>query len=113
MTHSTGSGQIKDIQLMSNSDMFHKNRRRFLYHGTSEKTASVILQNGLQKMNRHHVHLSADMETAIKVGQRHGKPVVFQVRAHDMFVEKYEFYRSENGVWLTYHVPAVYLTPST
>jgi putative RNA 2'-phosphotransferase len=82
-----------------------------LYHGTSIKTLDVILKNGLQKMNRHHVHLSADVETAIKVGQRHGKPFIFAVRADEMFQKKYDFYRSENGVWLTDHVPAAFLVP--
>lgn len=84
-----------------------------LYHGTSEKTAAVILQNGLHKMNRHHVHLSADIETAIKVGQRHGKPVVFSVRAKEMFIKKYEFFLSDNGVWLTDYVPANFLSTNT
>jgi putative RNA 2'-phosphotransferase len=82
-----------------------------LYHGTSTSTVDAILKNGLQKMDRHHVHLSADVETAIKVGQRHGKPFIFAVRADEMFQKKYEFYRSDNGVWLTDHVPANFLVP--
>jgi putative RNA 2'-phosphotransferase len=82
-----------------------------LYHGTSTNTMDAILKNGLQKMDRHHVHLSADVETAIKVGQRHGKPFIFAVRADEMFQKKYEFYQSDNGVWLTDHVPANFLVP--
>ena len=50
-----------------------------LYHGTGEKSAGAILSQGLKKMDRHHVHLSADKETALKVGQRHGRPVIFEV----------------------------------
>ena len=46
-----------------------------LFHGTSEKYLESILKTGLQKRNRHHVHLSSNMETAIDVGKRHGKPV--------------------------------------
>lgn len=82
-----------------------------LYHGTSEQNAALIMQTGLQKMRRHHVHLSVDIGTAIKVGQRHGKPVVFAVRANEMFMRKFEFFRSNNGVWLTDHVPANFLSP--
>ena len=78
-----------------------------LYHGTAEKTLPAILQDGLQPMTRHHVHLSADRETAHRVGTRHGKPVVLVVDAAAM--EKHTFYRSANGVWLCDHVPPNYL----
>jgi putative RNA 2'-phosphotransferase len=67
------------------------------------------LDKGLEKRTRQHIHLSTDIETAIKVGQRHGKPKVFEVFAENMFRDDYEFYISENGVWLTDHVPPKYL----
>jgi putative RNA 2'-phosphotransferase len=82
-----------------------------LYHGTSTRVVDAILKNGLEKMDRHHVHLSTDIETALKVGQRHGKPFIFAIRADEMFQKKYEFYRADNGVWLTDHVPANFLVP--
>lgn len=53
----------------------------FLYHGTATRLVKSILQNGLDKRNRHHVNLSSDVETAIKVGKRHGEPIVFEVLA--------------------------------
>ena len=53
--------------------------------------------------------LSSDIETAIKVGQRHGKPFVFEILAQEMHNDNFEFYLSENGVWLTDHVPVKYL----
>lgn len=80
-----------------------------LYHGTGEKTVASILQSGLEKRNRQHVHLSADITTAIKVGQRHGKPKIFKVLAQQMFNDNYIFYISDNGVWLTDSVPPKYL----
>jgi putative RNA 2'-phosphotransferase len=80
-----------------------------LYHGTGERSVSQIQLSGLQKMERHHVHLSADIETALKVGQRHGKPVVFEVLAGQMYLDKFDFYFSDNGVWLTDHVPVDYI----
>jgi putative RNA 2'-phosphotransferase len=64
-----------------------------LYHGTAERSIASILQNGLQKRNRQHVHLSADIETAINVGKRHGKPVVLIVDAATMHKSKSFFYR--------------------
>lgn len=80
-----------------------------LFHGTSESSVKSILQTGLDKRQRQHVHLSQDIETAIKVGQRHGKPFVFEVAAGQMFREEYKFYLSDNNVWLTDHVPAKFL----
>lgn len=80
-----------------------------LYHGTSEKSVQSILDTGLEKQSRQQVHLSTDIETAIKVGQRHGKPFVFKVLAEQMYKDKFEFFISDNGVWLTDTVPTKYL----
>lgn len=80
-----------------------------LYHGTGDGAVESIMQNGLNKMSRHHVHLSGDIETAIKVGSRHGKPVVFAVDAAAMHEAGYRFYCSGNGVWLVEYVPPEYL----
>jgi putative RNA 2'-phosphotransferase len=41
-----------------------------LYHGTAAHLVETIRREGLQKMRRHHVHLSADVETARRVGAR-------------------------------------------
>ena len=80
-----------------------------LYHGTAEKSVSSIMSLGLQKMSRHHVHLSSEISTAKTVGQRHGKPVVFVVNAKAMHNEGYIFYCSDNHVWLVENVPPEYL----
>ena len=80
----------------------------FLYHGTGQKSVESILKSGLAKMNRQHVHLSKDRETAIKVGQRHGSPVIFVVRAGEMYSAGFPFFLSDNGVWLTDNVPVEY-----
>lgn len=80
-----------------------------LYHGTSKATIGPILREGLQKMRRQHVHLSRDKATAIKVGSRHGAPIVLLVDAAAMARNGYQFFLSDNGVWLTDHVPPRYL----
>ena len=80
-----------------------------LYHGTAEKYLNNIMKEGLKKRSRHHVHLSAELETAKKVGARHGKLVVLKVQAGEMNKEGFEFFESENGVWLTDEVPVRYL----
>jgi len=83
-----------------------------LYHGTAVRFLDSITAKGLLAGSRHHVHLSQDAQTAIKVGQRHGKPVVLLVDAAAMRASGAKFYLSENGVWLTDHVPPEYLRQS-
>lgn len=73
----------------------------FLYHGTVEKFLDAIKAQGLLKMNRQHVHLSNDLDTAKKVGSRRGTPVILTVASGKMYREGFIFYLSENGVWLT------------
>lgn len=80
-----------------------------LYHGTSESSAVSIKKQGLLKKSRQHVHLSVNRETAIKVGQRHGKPFVFKVDAKLMHDKGHKFFLSHNGVWLVDSVPPLYL----
>lgn len=84
-----------------------------LYHGTAKRFLDSILADGIQRMSRQHVHLSHDLETARKVGQRHGKPVVLIVEAGRMHADGTDFYCADNGVWLTGRVPPEYLTPAT
>jgi putative RNA 2'-phosphotransferase len=80
-----------------------------LYHGTVEKNLDSIFEKGLSKMNRHHVHLSADTETAQKVGMRHGKPIILKIESKKMYDQGYVFYLSENQVWLTDNVPSEFI----
>jgi len=76
-----------------------------LYHGTVERFLDAILAEGLKPQARHHVHLSADIETANKVGQRRGKPVILAIDAAAMAADGAVFFVTSNGVWLTDHVP--------
>ena len=81
----------------------------FLYHGTASRFSEQIANDGLQPQSRQYVHLSSDRETAVHVGSRHGKPVVYVVLAQQMSQAGFPFYCSENKVWLTTHVPFEYL----
>ncbi len=81
-----------------------------LYHGTIVAFLPAIGKEGLLKGKRHHVHLSPDEATALKVGARRGRPVILKIDAAKMILAGIEFYQSTNGVWLTDHVPAEYLT---
>jgi len=81
-----------------------------LYHGTVERFLPSILEAGLVRGKRHHVHLSKDVETARKVGSRRGKPIILQVDAGRMHWDGHKFLLSANGVWLTDSVAPAYLT---
>ena len=81
-----------------------------LYHGTVEKNKASIEAKGLIKGNRLYVHLSADVETAMKVASRRkGEKLIYEVAAGDMSRDGFKFYLSLNGVWLTESVPNQYL----
>jgi len=80
-----------------------------LYHGTATRFLDPIQQMGLIKGPRQHVHLSILVHTALKVGERHGKPVVIPVRAGEMHRAGTLFYLTPNEVWLVDEVPPQYL----
>jgi putative RNA 2'-phosphotransferase len=80
-----------------------------LYHGTAGRFIDSIMMDGLRPMGRQYVHLSLNEETALKVGKRHGKPIVLYIDAKKMHEEGYKFYLSENKVWLVDKVPKKYI----
>lgn len=83
-----------------------------LFHGTSLESWPAIQVSGLKKMQRHHVHLSPDIETAnIVATRRKGDYIILEIDAARMHAEGHSFFVSDNGVWLTDHVPSLYLSP--
>lgn len=81
-----------------------------LYHGTATRFLDSIREKGLLKMQRHHVHLSAETKVTMEVGARHGQPVLLTLDAAAMHEHGYVFYRSTNGVWLVDHVPVEFIS---
>jgi len=85
-----------------------------LYHGTAAANIKSIMKDGLKPGSRQFVHLTADKETARTVGKRHSKaeePIILTVLAHRATHNGFPFFMSENGVYLSKHVPAVYIDP--
>jgi putative RNA 2'-phosphotransferase len=80
-----------------------------LFHGTAEKSLRRIRAEGLKRERRQHVHLSPDEATALKVGRRHGRPVVLRIAATRMAAAGHAFFLSTNGVWLTDCVPTEFI----
>lgn len=82
-----------------------------LYHGTSKRFLNSILSDGLKPMSRQYVHLSSDSTIAAMVGKRHGdSPIIFMIETKPLIESGYQFYLSENKVWLTDYIPAKYLS---
>lgn len=98
--HSTGSVNIDYPQRVP---------PEFLYHGTATRFLEAIQQTGLKSLQRHHVHLSENRETAINVGERYGKVKVLTIAAGLMHQQGFIFYCSENNVWLTDEVPVRFI----
>lgn len=81
-----------------------------LYHGTAARFLDSIMRDGLIPMSRQYVHISPDYDTAVKVGKRHGKPVVLIIDAKRFVADGNELYLSANGVWQAKQVPPEYFT---
>lgn len=83
----------------------------YLYHGTSHAAAKLIETEGLKKMDRDFVHLSANPQMAVQVGQRRDPhPVIFQVAAQAAAHHQFLFYPTKSGIWLVDAMPAQFLT---
>ncbi len=80
-----------------------------LFHGTAERFLESIAVSGILRKSRNYVHLSADVNTAFKVGARHGKPAVLVIDARAMSAEGFVFYLSANGVWQSQDIPPRYI----
>lgn len=81
-----------------------------LYHGTATRFLDSILKSGIQSNGRQYVHLSEDFNTAVKVGSRHGNPVVLVIDTKEMVQNNVKFFLSKNNVWLTKFVDAKYIS---
>lgn len=84
-----------------------------LYHGTATRFLDAILREGLRPGQRHHVHLSADPQTAMQVGARYGTPVLLIVQAGQMHDQGLQFFEADNGVWLIDAVPVAFVTQAS
>lgn len=83
-----------------------------LYHGTATRFQESIQSEGLKPQKRQQVHLSIDAAVAQRVGQRHGKPVIFKIDALRMHLLGFKFFLADNGVWLIDQVPPEFLVPA-
>ncbi|HGT0205763.1 TPA: RNA 2'-phosphotransferase [Clostridioides difficile] len=82
---------------------------KYLYHGTATRFLDNIKNEGIIKQSRLYVHLSRDIDIAVKVGKRHGTPVILKINTGKMYENGYKFHLSENNVWLCEYIPFKYV----
>lgn len=80
-----------------------------LFHGTASKNLIGIIKNGLISRKRQYVHLSENIEMAREVGKRHGKPIIIEIDTIELIENGWEFFKTEESVWLTSNIPIEYL----
>ncbi|MCR8636602.1 RNA 2'-phosphotransferase [Paenibacillus radicis (ex Xue et al. 2023)] len=77
-----------------------------LYHGTNNKAAPVILEEGIRPMKRQYVHLSAGLHFATLAGKRRGELVILAVDTVKAVSWGVSFYYAGNEVWLADGIPS-------
>ena len=92
-------------------ELEYKAPPEFLYHGTTTAAMEKIFASGgISKMERHAVHMQADVERAWQSAERwHLTPVVLKIAAGEMHRDGFVFGVSDNGVWCAEAVPAGYI----
>lgn len=82
----------------------------FLYHGTTESNLDKIKEKGLLPMGRQYVHLSVDETMAEIVGRRRkGQLAILKIKAKEASSNAVQFYKEENGIWLSDSIPSKYI----
>lgn len=111
--HELRDGKIRALYGHSIPQKLVKNQAEppaLLYHGTAPETVEIIRSEGLKPMGRQYVHLSADAETAVKVGVRKAKsPVILRIDAEGASASGVLFYHGNEMVWLADVVPAQFI----
>ena len=84
---------------------------RLLYHGTTPDAAGLIRRQGLKPMGRQYIHLSQDIETAIRVGERKTtRPVILTIYAAQAHQQGIPFYHGNDTTWLADAVPPQFIS---
>ena len=111
--HEVGNGMIRALYGHSVPDRVVRVGEvppQLLYHGTAPHFVEAIMAQGLLPMTRQFVHLSADLETARRVGGRKGpNPTILAVSAGAAHVNGAIFYKAGDLVWLTRAIMPVFI----
>jgi putative RNA 2'-phosphotransferase len=80
-----------------------------LFHGTTNDRLAAILAHGLKPMQRQYVHLTTDVDLALRVGARHGAPCLVRVAAGAAHAAGAVFFEANERFWLCDRVAAEWL----
>lgn len=81
-----------------------------LYHGTADIYLPSIQREGLKEKDGRIVHLTNDRLLAIKIGKRHGTPIVLSIDAKRMKEDGLKFWRPGEYIWLTKEIEIQYIS---
>lgn len=70
-----------------------------VYHGTFHRNLSAIMESGLSRMKRNHIHFTSDAEWS-KLGIRNNCDVLIYMDTSKLLSDGYQMFRSRNGVIL-------------
>lgn len=75
---------------------------RYIYHGTQKEHINLILQNGLNRMNRKHIHFVDNINVEDQIsGFRQSSNTIICIDINKCLLDDIIFYKSSNGVILT------------
>ena len=107
--HTLDMETLEEIVRTDEKQRYSFNEDHTLIRANQGHSIPVDVELEENPKGRLYVHLSSDMETARKVGSRHGKPVIYEIDCRGMSGDGYRFFLSANQVWLTKEVPVRYL----
>lgn len=81
-----------------------------LYHGTQQRKLESIMETGLQPMSRKYVHLSANVEDALKVANRRkGSTIILKIKAKSFIEQGGTIYKATDRLYLSPRIPPSFL----
>lgn len=83
-----------------------------LFHGTAMAYAESIEKRGLLHLFRSNVQMTDDMMKAWEFSELHSgkEELIYWIDSKKMHRDGMKFYRTQDGVWMTRHVPPQYLS---
>lgn len=86
------SGDINDDELLTllNEPLVN------CYHATDKKSLKIIMNNGLNKMSRKHIHFASDANLL-----RKNKGILLEIKMKEAMDDGIKFYRANNNVILS------------
>lgn len=96
---------IEDAELLA--EVLDPSEIPVCVHGTTLAALPAILEQGLSRMRRNHIHMAAGTGDDVVSGMRESSAVVLHIDVAAAMAAGVRFYRSSNGVILTQGIDGV------